>query len=45
MNTKKDNFCLMPLIVLMQSILDSVSFFLGGKKCQKIVNIGVMRKD
>jgi hypothetical protein len=26
-------------------VLESVSFFLGGKKCQKIVNIGVMRKD
>jgi hypothetical protein len=24
---------------------ESDSFFLGGKKCQKIVNIGVMRKD
>jgi hypothetical protein len=26
-------------------MLESVSFFLGGKKCQKIVNIGAMRKD
>jgi hypothetical protein len=26
-------------------VLESVSFFLGGKKCRKIVNIGVMRKD
>jgi hypothetical protein len=26
-------------------VLEYVSFFLGGKKCQKIVNIGVMRKD
>jgi hypothetical protein len=26
-------------------VLESVSFFLEGKKCQKIVNIGVMRKD
>jgi hypothetical protein len=26
-------------------VLQSVSYFLGGKKCQKIVNIGVMRKD
>jgi hypothetical protein len=26
-------------------VLESVSFFLGGKKCQKIVNNGVMRKD
>jgi hypothetical protein len=26
-------------------VLESVRFFLGGKKCQKIVNIGVMRKD
>jgi hypothetical protein len=26
-------------------VLESVSFFLGGKKCPKIVNIGVMRKD
>jgi hypothetical protein len=26
-------------------VLESVSFFLGGKKGQKIVNIGVMRKD
>jgi hypothetical protein len=26
-------------------VLESISFFLGGKKCQKIVNIGVMRKD
>jgi hypothetical protein len=26
-------------------VLESVSFFLGGKKCKKIVNIGVMRKD
>jgi hypothetical protein len=26
-------------------VLESVSYFLGGKKCQKIVNIGVMRKD
>jgi hypothetical protein len=25
--------------------IKDVSFFLGGKKCQKIVNIGVMRKD
>jgi hypothetical protein len=25
--------------------LESVRFFLGGKKCRKIVNIGVMRKD
>jgi hypothetical protein len=25
--------------------LESVSFFLGGKKCQKIVNIEAMRKD
>jgi hypothetical protein len=27
-------------------VLESVKFFfLGGKKCQKIVNNGVMRKD
>jgi hypothetical protein len=26
-------------------MLEFVSFFLGGKKCQKIVNIGAMRKD
>jgi hypothetical protein len=26
-------------------VLESVSFFLGGKKCQKIVNIGVIRND
>jgi hypothetical protein len=26
-------------------VLESVSSFLGGKKCQKIVNIGVMRMD
>jgi hypothetical protein len=26
-------------------VLESVSFFLGGKKCQKIVNIVVMTKD
>jgi hypothetical protein len=26
-------------------VLESVSFFLVGKKCQKLVNIGVMRKD
>jgi hypothetical protein len=26
-------------------VLESVSFFLGGKKCQKIVNIRVMGKD
>jgi hypothetical protein len=26
-------------------VLESVTFFLGGKKCQKIVNIEVMRKD
>jgi hypothetical protein len=25
--------------------IESVSFFLGGNNCQKIVNIGVMRKD
>jgi hypothetical protein len=25
--------------------LESVSFFLGGKKCQKIVNIRAMKKD
>jgi hypothetical protein len=30
---------------LMLKVLKSVSFFLGGKKCQKVVNIGVMRKD
>jgi hypothetical protein len=26
-------------------VLESFSFLLGGKKCRKIVNIGVMRKD
>jgi hypothetical protein len=26
-------------------VLEYVSFFQGGKKCQKIVNIGEMRKD
>jgi hypothetical protein len=26
-------------------VLEYVSYFLGGKKCQKIVNIGVMRMD
>jgi hypothetical protein len=26
-------------------VFESVSIFLGGKKCQKIVNIGVKRKD
>jgi hypothetical protein len=26
-------------------VLESVIFFLGGKKCQKIVNNGAMRKD
>jgi hypothetical protein len=25
-------------------VLESVNFFLGGKKCQKIVNIGVKAK-
>jgi hypothetical protein len=26
-------------------VFESVRFFLGGKKCQEIVNIRVMRKD
>jgi hypothetical protein len=33
------------LFVLELKVLESVSFFLGGKKCRKIVNIGVMRND
>jgi hypothetical protein len=30
---------------MLVKVLESVSFFLGGKKCTKIVNIGVLKKD